>query len=191
MTFITPMNACKPNSLQLTDDETVGVSSSFLDYLHQLFFNLPTALSIHQLAAQGDVLQVAAHLSKGKKNPFLLFWKVLDSTIPSVLCFYLADGSVLTTQDDRGFTPLMWAAAFGEKAMVDFLLEKVRRKKQDMHYIETLKCHFQWNKNFIEIYFKGCGSQYNCKGARERPDPGQLWRLRGHRRVSPQTWSGH
>ncbi|XP_032428585.1 DNA-binding protein RFXANK isoform X1 [Xiphophorus hellerii] len=56
------------------------------------------SLSIHQLAAQGDVLQVAAHLSK--------------------------DGSVLTTQDDRGFTPLMWAAAFGEKAMVDFLLEK-------------------------------------------------------------------
>ncbi|XP_054907684.1 DNA-binding protein RFXANK isoform X1 [Poeciliopsis prolifica] len=56
------------------------------------------SLSIHQLAAQGDVLQVAAHLSK--------------------------DSSVLTTQDDRGFTPLMWAAAFGEKAMVDFLLEK-------------------------------------------------------------------
>ncbi|XP_008405462.1 DNA-binding protein RFXANK [Poecilia reticulata] len=56
------------------------------------------SLSIHQLAAQGDVLQVAAHLSK--------------------------DSSVLATQDDRGFTPLMWAAAFGEKAMVDFLLEK-------------------------------------------------------------------
>ncbi|KAM4738789.1 DNA-binding protein RFXANK isoform 2-T3 [Anableps anableps] len=56
------------------------------------------SLSIHQLAAQGDVLQVAAHLSK--------------------------DSSVLTRQDDRGFTPLMWAAAFGEKAMVDFLLEK-------------------------------------------------------------------
>ncbi|MEQ2240077.1 hypothetical protein ILYODFUR_011152 [Ilyodon furcidens] len=56
------------------------------------------SLSIHQLAAQGDVLQVAAHLSK--------------------------DGSVLSRQDDRGFTPLMWAAAFGEKAVVDFLLEK-------------------------------------------------------------------
>ncbi|MED6264640.1 hypothetical protein CHARACLAT_016847, partial [Characodon lateralis] len=56
------------------------------------------SLSIHQLAAQGDVLQVAAHLSK--------------------------DGSVLSRQDDRGFTPLMWATAFGEKAVVDFLLEK-------------------------------------------------------------------
>ncbi|XP_068447542.1 DNA-binding protein RFXANK isoform X2 [Clinocottus analis] len=56
------------------------------------------ALSIHQLAAQGDVSQVAAHLTK--------------------------DGSLLSKQDERGFTPLMWAAAFGEKAVVDFLLEK-------------------------------------------------------------------
>nr|XP_020467933.1 DNA-binding protein RFXANK isoform X2 [Monopterus albus] len=56
------------------------------------------ALSIHQLAAQGEVSQAAAHLSK--------------------------DSSLLIKQDERGFTPLMWAAAFGEKAMVDFLLEK-------------------------------------------------------------------
>ncbi|XP_071199011.1 DNA-binding protein RFXANK isoform X1 [Salvelinus alpinus] len=54
-------------------------------------------LSIHQLAAQGEVLQVATHLSK--------------------------DSSLLNHQDERGLTPLMWAAAFGEKAMVDFLLE--------------------------------------------------------------------
>ncbi|XP_010775433.1 DNA-binding protein RFXANK isoform X1 [Notothenia coriiceps] len=56
------------------------------------------SLSIHQLAAQGEVSQVAAHLSK--------------------------DSSLLSQQDERGFTPLMWAAAFGEKAVVDFLLEK-------------------------------------------------------------------
>ncbi|XP_041647163.1 DNA-binding protein RFXANK isoform X2 [Cheilinus undulatus] len=56
------------------------------------------ALSIHQLAAQGEVSQVAAHLIK--------------------------DSSLLSKQDERGFTPLMWAAAFGEKAMVDLLLEK-------------------------------------------------------------------
>lgn len=56
------------------------------------------SLSIHQLAAQGDVSQVALHLSK--------------------------DSSLLSKQDERGFTPLIWAAAFGEKAMVDFLLEK-------------------------------------------------------------------
>ncbi|XP_034737362.1 DNA-binding protein RFXANK [Etheostoma cragini] len=56
------------------------------------------SLSIHQLAAQGEVSQVAAHLSK--------------------------DSSLLSKQDERGFTPLMWAAVFGEKAVVDFLLEK-------------------------------------------------------------------
>lgn len=56
------------------------------------------SLSIHQLAAQGEVSQVAAHLSK--------------------------DSSLLSQQDERGFTPLMWAAAFGEKVVVDFLLEK-------------------------------------------------------------------
>lgn len=42
--------------------------------------------------------------------------------------FCSADSSLLSKQDERGFTPLMWAAAFGEKAMVDFLLEKVRNK---------------------------------------------------------------
>ncbi|KAM9831367.1 DNA-binding protein RFXANK [Neosynchiropus ocellatus] len=56
------------------------------------------SLSIHQLAAQGEVAQVAVHVSK--------------------------DSSLLSKQDERGFTPLMWAAAFGEKAMVDFLLER-------------------------------------------------------------------
>eukprot|EP00066_Takifugu_rubripes_P008150 XP_003974129.1 PREDICTED: DNA-binding protein RFXANK [Takifugu rubripes] len=56
------------------------------------------SLSIHQLAAQGEVSEVAAHLSK--------------------------DSSLLNKQDERGFTPLMWAAAFGEKSTVDFLLDK-------------------------------------------------------------------
>ncbi|TNN39394.1 DNA-binding protein RFXANK [Liparis tanakae] len=56
------------------------------------------ALSIHQLAAQGDVSLVAAHLTK--------------------------DVSLLSKQDERGFTPLMWAAAFGEKEVAEFLLEK-------------------------------------------------------------------
>uniref|UniRef100_A0A3Q2ZN19 Regulatory factor X-associated ankyrin-containing protein n=1 Tax=Hippocampus comes TaxID=109280 RepID=A0A3Q2ZN19_HIPCM len=56
------------------------------------------SLSIHQLAAQGEVLQVAVRLSK--------------------------DVSLLSKQDERGFTPLMWASAFGEKTVVDLLLEK-------------------------------------------------------------------
>ncbi|XP_061636738.1 LOW QUALITY PROTEIN: DNA-binding protein RFXANK [Phyllopteryx taeniolatus] len=56
------------------------------------------SLSIHQLAAQGEVLQVAVQLNK--------------------------DSSLLSKQDEGGFTPLMWAAAFGEKTVVDLLLEK-------------------------------------------------------------------
>ncbi|XP_028299743.1 DNA-binding protein RFXANK isoform X1 [Gouania willdenowi] len=56
------------------------------------------SLSFHQLAAQGDVSLVAAHLR--------------------------GDDSLLCRQDEQGFTPLMWAAAFGKKAMVVFLLEK-------------------------------------------------------------------
>ncbi|KAI4894180.1 hypothetical protein NFI96_017885 [Prochilodus magdalenae] len=55
-------------------------------------------LSIHQLAAHGEISQVKAHLA--------------------------SDMSLLNTQDERGFTPLMWAAAFGEIDMVQFLLEK-------------------------------------------------------------------
>ncbi|XP_018583899.1 DNA-binding protein RFXANK isoform X1 [Scleropages formosus] len=59
--------------------------------------NLDT-LSVHQLAAQGEVTQLAGHLSK--------------------------DSSLVNSQDERGFTPLMWAAAFGEIAVVQFLLDK-------------------------------------------------------------------
>ncbi|KAI1891732.1 hypothetical protein AGOR_G00146790 [Albula goreensis] len=55
-------------------------------------------LSVHQLAAQGEVTQLAAHLSK--------------------------DSSLVNSRDERDFTPLMWAAAFGEIAAVEFLLEK-------------------------------------------------------------------
>lgn len=55
-------------------------------------------LSIHQLAAHGEIPQLEIHLSK--------------------------DNSLLNNQDERGFTPLMWAAAFGEITMVEFLLQK-------------------------------------------------------------------
>lgn len=37
-----------------------------------------------------------------------------------------SDSSLLSKQDERGFTPLMWAAAFGEIAVVNFLLDQVR-----------------------------------------------------------------
>uniref|UniRef100_A0A3B1K4U8 Regulatory factor X-associated ankyrin-containing protein n=1 Tax=Astyanax mexicanus TaxID=7994 RepID=A0A3B1K4U8_ASTMX len=55
-------------------------------------------LSIHQLAAHGEMAQMKMHLD--------------------------SDMSLLNSQDERGFTPLMWAAAFGEIEMVQFLLEK-------------------------------------------------------------------
>ncbi|XP_048470086.1 DNA-binding protein RFXANK isoform X2 [Rhincodon typus] len=58
--------------------------------------NLDT-LSIHQLAAQGDLAQLMSHLQQGS--------------------------SLLNVADEQGFTPLMWAAAFGEMAVVRFLLQ--------------------------------------------------------------------
>lgn len=94
----------------------------------------PSALSIHQLAAQGEVSQVAAHLSKGEKSltSFFFYYQYKTKQISylrtPILFFCLTDNSLLSSQDERGFTPLMWAAAFGEKAVVDFLLEKVRNK---------------------------------------------------------------
>ncbi|XP_030640439.1 DNA-binding protein RFXANK [Chanos chanos] len=56
------------------------------------------SLSVHQLAAQGEIARVEQLLAK--------------------------DVSLLNSEDERGFTPLMWAAAFGEITMVEFLLEK-------------------------------------------------------------------
>ncbi|XP_061094195.1 DNA-binding protein RFXANK isoform X3 [Conger conger] len=55
-------------------------------------------LSVHQLAAKGEVTQLAGHLIK--------------------------EGSLVNSRDEREFTPLMWAAAFGEIAAIEFLLEK-------------------------------------------------------------------
>ncbi|TSK53688.1 DNA-binding protein RFXANK [Bagarius yarrelli] len=55
-------------------------------------------LSIHQLAAHGEISKVNTQLA--------------------------SDSALLNSQDERGFTPLMWAAAFGEIEMVHFLIEK-------------------------------------------------------------------
>ncbi|XP_034036184.1 DNA-binding protein RFXANK [Thalassophryne amazonica] len=115
------------------------------------------SLSIQQLAAQGEVSQVAAVLSK--------------------------DGSVLNKQDERGFTPLMWAAAFGEKAMVDFLLEKgadpkaVARERESAltlassgGYVDIVKCllrhgvdidTYDWNGGTPLLYAVR-GNHINC-----------------------------
>ncbi|ELW67126.1 DNA-binding protein RFXANK [Tupaia chinensis] len=57
----------------------------------------PQALSIHQLAAQGELSQLKEHLRKGD--------------------------NLINKPDERGFTPLIWASAFGEIETVRFLLE--------------------------------------------------------------------
>lgn len=37
--------------------------------------------------------------------------------------------TVINLQDEEGFTPLMWAAAHGQIAVVEFLLQNVLRNK--------------------------------------------------------------
>nr|KAF6402315.1 regulatory factor X associated ankyrin containing protein [Rousettus aegyptiacus] len=61
------------------------------------------SLSIHQLAAQGELSQLKEHLRKG-------------------VCPYQCD-NLINKPDERGFTPLIWASAFGEIETVRFLLE--------------------------------------------------------------------
>lgn len=177
-----------------TSNPAISIVLSIWGY--QDFF--PSALSIHQLAAQGEISQVATHLSKGEESGchHQTLISATQSKISLALnCFllmiYFADSSLLSKQDERGFTPLMWAAAFGEKAMVDFLLEKVRNEAAavgpDMYVIKTKSTI----SRMLVIFVSGCRPQNNCKGARECPDTGQLWRLCGHCWVSSQTWSGH
>ncbi|XP_023407962.1 DNA-binding protein RFXANK isoform X2 [Loxodonta africana] len=55
------------------------------------------SLSIHQLAAQGELSQLKEHLRKGD--------------------------NLVNKPDEHGFTPLIWASAFGEIETVRFLLE--------------------------------------------------------------------
>ncbi|XP_075681598.1 DNA-binding protein RFXANK isoform X5 [Rhinoderma darwinii] len=55
------------------------------------------SLSVQQLAAQGELTQLKEYLQK--------------------------DDTFLNRPDERGFTPLMWAAAFGEIETVRYLLE--------------------------------------------------------------------
>ncbi|KAM4809901.1 DNA-binding protein RFXANK [Rhinophrynus dorsalis] len=55
------------------------------------------SLSVQQLAAQGELTQLKEYLQK--------------------------EESLLNRPDERGFTPLMWAAAFGETETVNYLLD--------------------------------------------------------------------
>ncbi|XP_071008504.1 ankyrin repeat family A protein 2-like isoform X2 [Oncorhynchus clarkii lewisi] len=58
------------------------------------------SLSIHQLAAQGEMVFLASRIEQGGNVP-----------------------QVINLQDEEGFTPLMWAAAHGQIAVVEFLLQ--------------------------------------------------------------------
>uniref|UniRef100_A0A8C9PKM0 Regulatory factor X associated ankyrin containing protein n=1 Tax=Spermophilus dauricus TaxID=99837 RepID=A0A8C9PKM0_SPEDA len=66
------------------------------------------SLSIHQLAAQGELSQLKEHLRKG--------------ACPHT-CAGLSGDNLINKPDERGFTPLIWASAFGEIETVRFLLE--------------------------------------------------------------------
>ncbi|XP_036832876.1 ankyrin repeat family A protein 2 isoform X1 [Oncorhynchus mykiss] len=60
------------------------------------------SLSIHQLAAQGEMVFLASRIEQGGNVPH---------------------ETVINLQDEEGFTPLMWAAAHGQIAVVEFLLQ--------------------------------------------------------------------
>lgn len=74
---------------------------------------------------------MATHLSKGEEARPPEMEPCAECLPPLTVvnfCLIVADTSLLNKQDERGFTPLMWAVAFGEKSTVDFLLDKVRNK---------------------------------------------------------------
>ncbi|NWH57021.1 ANRA2 protein, partial [Geococcyx californianus] len=58
---------------------------------------LVNSLSVHQLAAQGEMLYLATRIEQAE--------------------------NVINHKDEEGFTPLMWAAAHGQIAVVEFLLQ--------------------------------------------------------------------
>ncbi|MBZ3873045.1 Ankyrin repeat family A protein 2 [Sciurus carolinensis] len=64
--------------------------------VHEAFYGIVSALSVHQLAAQGEMLYLATRIEQE---------------------------NVINHTDEEGFTPLMWAAAHGQIAVVEFLLQ--------------------------------------------------------------------
>ncbi|XP_013002990.1 DNA-binding protein RFXANK isoform X1 [Cavia porcellus] len=68
------------------------------------------SLSIHQLAAQGELSQLKEHLRKVGKAA-------------AHRCLCLPGDNLVNKPDERGFTPLIWASAFGEIETVRFLLD--------------------------------------------------------------------
>ncbi|KAB1259368.1 DNA-binding protein RFXANK [Camelus dromedarius] len=92
------------------------------------------SLSIHQLAAQGELSQLKEHLRKGVCHVHVPVSPCLydlagcvgesgQGCIPVVPPPLLPGDNLINKPDERGFTPLIWASAFGEIETVRFLLE--------------------------------------------------------------------
>lgn len=50
---------------------------------------------------------------------------VINEDLTFTVLFHFELESVINLQDEEGFTPLMWAAAHGQIAVVEFLLQSV------------------------------------------------------------------
>ncbi|CAB1332336.1 unnamed protein product, partial [Coregonus sp. 'balchen'] len=97
--------------------------------------NKHRALSIHQLAAQGEMVFLASRIEQE---------------------------TVINLQDEEGFTPLMWAAAHGQIAVVEFLLQNgadPNRLAKGRESALSLAC----NKGYTDIVkmLIGCGVNAN------------------------------
>ncbi|XP_035888526.1 DNA-binding protein RFXANK isoform X4 [Phyllostomus discolor] len=73
------------------------------------------SLSIHQLAAQGELSQLKEHLRKALG--------IVGRGAAQWYQPFLPGDNLINKPDERGFTPLIWASAFGEIETVRFLLE--------------------------------------------------------------------
>ena len=168
----------------------------------------PSALSIHQLAAQGEVSQVAAHLSKGegsghKADPtflsffFLFFCELKCKKIPapsSVLqtahcsANRMNGASLLSCGRQRSERRQWWIFSWRRLEMISGRLGRTSSVIETKCMISLM---FIWFFFWFFLFLLGCRPQNNCEGAGERPDTGQLWRLCGHCEISSQTWSWH
>lgn len=95
-------------------------------------FSFLPALSIHQLAAQGEMVFLASRIEQGGWNYDKFFknhtiYQKGTITIWKYMFIILSfqTETVINLQDEEGFTPLMWAAAHGQIAVVEFLLQNV------------------------------------------------------------------
>ncbi|KAI5608253.1 ankyrin repeat family A protein 2 isoform X1 [Silurus asotus] len=103
------------------------------------------SLSIHQLAAQGEMIYLASRIEQeaainlqDEEGFTPLMWAAAHGQIAVVefllqtlaaqgemiyLASRIEQEAAINLQDEEGFTPLMWAAAHGQIAVVEFLLQ--------------------------------------------------------------------